>query len=130
MEVLQGVWQMRFEGLLGRHERGELTRRKRQRCRQLVHTAIAQPLWPLIAQPIAPTPERPPQHPSHQSYCRSQPVPVDQVESAKARWRALLLFALSLLGSAVARDPGSVQRTSSATVGIKFTLANDVAISD
>ena len=32
MEVLQGVRQMRFEGLLGRHEGGELSRRKRRTC--------------------------------------------------------------------------------------------------
>jgi hypothetical protein len=32
----------------------------------------------------------------HQSYCRSQPVLVDQVGRAKARRRALLLFAPSL----------------------------------
>jgi len=31
VEVLQGVEQMRFEGLLGWHERGELSRMK-QRC--------------------------------------------------------------------------------------------------
>ena len=37
---------------------------RRLTARQLADTAIAQPLWPVIAQPIAPTPERPLQHPS------------------------------------------------------------------
>jgi hypothetical protein len=32
VEVLQGVRQMRFEGLFGQHERGELSRRKRRTC--------------------------------------------------------------------------------------------------
>jgi hypothetical protein len=32
VEVLRGVRQMRFEGLFGQHERGELSRRKRRTC--------------------------------------------------------------------------------------------------
>jgi hypothetical protein len=126
VEVLQGVRQMRFEGLFGQHERGELSRRKRRTC-----WGVGGAVQALADRLRDEGPERLRDHrigklssraPSrikgpgrshwstcverdHQSYCQSQPVPVDQVGRAKARWRALLVFAPSLLGWAVACGP-------------------------
>jgi hypothetical protein len=126
VEVLQGVRPTRFEGLLGRNEHCELSRRKRRTC-----WSVGGAVQVLADQPRDEGPERFREHligklssrePStikgpgrshwstcferdHQSYRRSQPVLVDQVGRAKARWRALLLFAPSLLGWAVACDP-------------------------
>jgi hypothetical protein len=63
-----------------------------------------------------------------QSYCRSQPVPVDQFGGTKARWRAssssLRHFGMGRRMPSWIGPKDIVSRS-----GAEFTLTNDVAIS-
>ena len=67
---------------------------RRLTARQLADTAIAQPLWPLIAQPIAPTPERPPQHPSVSAVSSATAHPAHAARAALRNASAVPLAAL------------------------------------
>jgi hypothetical protein len=125
VEVLQGVRQMRFEGLLGRHEGGELSRRKRRTC-----WGVGGAVQALADRPRDEGPERFRDHrigklSSREPSTIKGPGPTGRLVSSvttnrtaghsrclsirsdvrKARWRALLLYAPSLLGWAVACGP-------------------------